>query len=112
LAASFSYSAMRVGEICDQAADIDRALRWGFNWQLGPFETWDALGFRRVTERLREDKLPLPAWVDALYDSGAESLYKEQDGVLMSPTAAPGGFAPVPSDPRAWDFEVLRRGEG
>ena len=112
LAANLSYSAMRVGEICDQAADIDRALRWGFNWELGPFETWDALGFRRTVERLREDGRPLPPWVDALYDAGAESLYREEDGVLMSPTAEPGGFAAVPVDPRAWDFEVLRRGEG
>ena len=60
LAPTFSYSAMRVGEICDQAADIDRAMRWGFNWELGPFETWDALGFRKVVERLREDRDPCP----------------------------------------------------
>jgi len=112
LAATLSYSAMRVGEICDQAADIDRAIRWGFNWKLGPFETWDALGFRKTVERLRADKLPLPPWVDALYDAGAESLYKEEDGALQSPTAEPGKYAPVPTDPRDWDFEVLRRGDG
>ncbi len=112
LAPTFSYAAMRVGEICDQAADIDRAMRWGFNWQLGPFETWDALGFRKVVERLREDGRPLPAWVDALYAAGAESLYKEVDGVQMSPTAKAGEFAAVPVDARAWDFDVLRRGTG
>ena len=85
LAASFSYSAMRLGEICDQAAEIDQAVRWGFNWELGPFEVWDALGFRKVTERMREDGLPLPAWVDALYDSGAETLYRDEDGVASKP---------------------------
>ena len=109
LAASFSYSAMRVGEICDSAAQVDQAVCWGFNWKLGPFETWDILGFRKVTERLRSDGLPLPAWVDALYDSGAENLYREVDGVRCSPTAAPGGFAPVPGDERCLDFEILRR---
>ena len=112
LAASFSYSAMRVGEICDQAAEIDQAVRWGFNWELGPFEVWDVLGFRKVVERLREDGRLLPAWIDALYDAGAESLYRETDGVLESPTSEPGGFAPAPSDPDAWDFEILRRGDG
>ncbi|MBK9776901.1 MAG: 3-hydroxyacyl-CoA dehydrogenase/enoyl-CoA hydratase family protein [bacterium] len=109
LAASFSYSAMRVGEICDSAAQIDQAVCWGFNWKLGPFETWDALGFRAVTERLRQEKYPLPAWVDALYAAGADALYREVDGVRCSPTSTPGGFAPVPGDARAFDFEILRR---
>ena len=109
LAASFSYAAMRVGEISDSAAQVDQAVCWGFNWKLGPFETWDALGFRAVTERLRRDGLPLPAWVDALYDSGADALYREVDGVRHSPTAEPGVLAPVPSDARIVDFEILRR---
>jgi 3-hydroxyacyl-CoA dehydrogenase len=111
LAASFSYSAMRVGEICDQAAEIDQAVRWGFNWDKGPFEVWDILGFRKVTERIREDGLPLPAWVDALYDSGAETLYLTQDGSRRSPTATAGVFAAVPVDVRDFDFDFLRTQE-
>ncbi len=110
LAATFSYSAMRLGEICDQAVQIDQAVRWGFNWKQGPFETWDTLGFRKVTERMRAEGLPLPAWVDALYDSGAETIYRTTDGVPESPTAAPGVFAPVPTDARALPFDILRRG--
>ncbi len=108
LAATFSYSAMRLGEICDQAVQIDQAVRWGFNWKQGPFETWETLGFRKVTERMREDGLPLPAWVDALYDSGAETIYRTTDGVLESPTAEPGVFAAVQQDPRAMPFDILR----
>jgi 3-hydroxyacyl-CoA dehydrogenase len=108
LAASFSYSAMRVGEICDQAAEIDQAVRWGFNWELGPFEAWDTLGFRKVTERIRQDGLPLPAWVDALYDSGADGVYRTEDGILRSPTVEPGRYAAVPTDVRVFDFEFLR----
>jgi 3-hydroxyacyl-CoA dehydrogenase len=109
LAPNFSYAAMRLGEICDETIAIDRAMRWGFNWQLGPFETWDALGFRKVAERMRADSLPLPAWVDALYDEGAESIYQERDGVRHCPTAEPGVLVPVVEDPRATDFEILRR---
>ena len=108
LAATFSYSAMRLDEICDEASSIDRAMRWGYNWELGPFETWDVLGFRAVTERLRQDQYPLPVWVDDLYDSGAESIYQETDGVLHAPTGQPGQMAPVPADPRSWDFQILR----
>jgi len=108
LAPSLSYSAMRLAEICDEASAIDRAVCWGFNWELGPFETWDALGFRKVTERMREDGLPLPAWVDALYDAGAESIYRSEDDARQAPTAEPGAFVPVPVNPRAYDFEILR----
>jgi 3-hydroxyacyl-CoA dehydrogenase len=109
LAASFSYSAMRVGEICDQAAEIDNAVRWGFNWDLGPFEVWDLLGFRKVTERLKEDGRPLPAWVDHLYDEGADAIYRDENGVLASPTAEPGVYVPTPSDPSVYDFDFLRK---
>jgi 3-hydroxyacyl-CoA dehydrogenase len=111
LAASFSYSAMRLGEICDQAAEIDLAVCWGFNWELGPFEVWDTLGFRKVTERMQAENLPLPAWVTALYDSGAESIYRTEDGQKMSPTAEPGVFAAVPGDERVFDFDILRSQE-
>ncbi len=108
LSASFSYSAMRLGEICDQAAEIDLAVCWGFNWDLGPFQVWDTLGFRKVTERMKEEGLMLPAWVDALYDSGVETIYRTEDGVIQTPTAEPGVFAPVPTDERVFDFDILR----
>jgi 3-hydroxyacyl-CoA dehydrogenase len=108
LACSFSYSAMRLGEICDDCASIDRAMRWGFNWELGPFETWDALGFRKVTERLKQENYPLPAWIDTLYESDASSLYVKKDGDLYSPTATAGQHQPVPQDERGYDFEILR----
>ncbi len=109
LASSFSYSAMRLGEICDDCASIDHAVCWGFNWELGPFETWDCLGFRKVTDRLKADNYPLPQWVDALYDSGAETLYTEVDGVLHSPTATASVSVPVPRDERSFAFEILHR---
>jgi 3-hydroxyacyl-CoA dehydrogenase len=112
LAATFSYSAMRLGEICHQAAEIDQAVRWGFNWELGPFETWDALGFRKVTERLKSENRPLPDWVHALYDAGEKNLYTLVEGVRSSPTAEPGVRAPVPVDPRELDFELIRAGGG
>jgi 3-hydroxyacyl-CoA dehydrogenase len=110
LAATLSYAAMRVGEICDDVSAVDRAIRWGFNWTLGPFEAWDALGFRTVTERLKADSYPLPAWVTALYDGGAETIYRRENGGLQAPTGAAGTLAPVPVDPRAHDFEILRGG--
>ena len=93
LAASFSYSAMRVGEICDQAAQIDQAVCWGFNWELGPFETWDALGFRAVVERMRADGLPLPAWVDALYAAAPRTSTPRWTACATAPPPMTGVFA-------------------
>ncbi len=111
LAATFSYAAMRLPEIADEASAIDRAMRWGFNWELGPFETWDVLGFRKVTERLRAENYALPEWVDKLYESGAETIYQEEDGVRLCPAATPGQTAPVPTDPRLIELEILHRSD-
>jgi 3-hydroxyacyl-CoA dehydrogenase len=108
LAATLSYAAMRVGEICDDVSSVDRAIRWGFNWTIGPFEVWDALGFRTVTERLTAESYPLPPWVTALYDAGAETIYRREDGALEVPTAKAGTMTSVPVDPRVYDFEILR----
>jgi 3-hydroxyacyl-CoA dehydrogenase len=109
LAASLAYAAMRVGEICDDVSAVDRAVRWGFNWTLGPFEIWDALGFRDVTERLRAEQYRLPEWVTTLYCTGGDALYRREHGALHAPTAAPGVLRPVPSDPRVHDLAVLHR---
>jgi 3-hydroxyacyl-CoA dehydrogenase len=109
LAASLTYASLRIGEICDDISAIDRAVRWGFNWTLGPFELWDALGFRAIAERLQADGYRLGEWVAALHCGGAQSLYGRENGALLAPTATPGVRAPVPVDPRVHDFDILRR---
>ncbi len=48
------YTSMRFGEISDTVVDIDNALKWGFNWNLGPFETWDVLGVQAVVDQNAE----------------------------------------------------------
>jgi len=112
LAGSLAYAARRLGEIASDASSVDRAIRWGFNWTLGPFELWDALGFRATCERLRADGYALPPWVDALYDSGATSLYSTGADGATSPTASPGVLARVPVDPRILDFTILEKSGG
>lgn len=63
LAASFYYSALNVPKAANDYKDIDRALVWGFNWQKGPFQLWDLMGFERVKERLTKEYGSLPEWV-------------------------------------------------
>ncbi len=111
LAASLSYASLRIGEICDDVSAVDRAVRWGFNWTMGPFEIWDALGFRAIAERLQTEGYPLGEWATALYCDGAESLYARENGTLLAPTAKPGVRVPVPTDARVYDFGILRQGK-
>ena len=57
------YSANRLGEIADSVVDIDRALRWGFGWERGPFETWDALGVKATSAKMEAAGYTVPGWV-------------------------------------------------
>jgi len=67
----FHYSAFHLADIADTARDVDFAIRWGYGWKLGPFETWQAAGWQQVAEWINEDikagkamsDAPLPAWV-------------------------------------------------
>lgn len=61
-----SYSACRLLEIADSPLDIDRAIRWGFGWTMGPFEIWDALGSQRVIADMKAQGLPIPTWVEEM----------------------------------------------
>lgn len=75
VARTLLYSARLVGEIADDVVNIDRAMRWGFNWDLGPFEVWDALGVRTTVERMRAENRPIPAWVAKMLEAGQERFY-------------------------------------
>jgi len=76
LAPVLLYAAEKVGEIADTIADLDDAMRWGFNWELGPFETWDAIGVRASVERMKAEGRAIPAWVEAWLAAGNESFYR------------------------------------
>ena len=61
-----SYSAYRIPEITDSPAEIDRAMRWGFGWEMGPFEIWDALGFSKVITDMQSSDIPLADWIKSM----------------------------------------------
>jgi 3-hydroxyacyl-CoA dehydrogenase len=74
------YAANRIPEIADTIVDIDRAMRWGFNWELGVFELWDAIGLEKSIARMREEGQAIPANIQKMLDAGATSFYKTEDG--------------------------------
>jgi 3-hydroxyacyl-CoA dehydrogenase len=99
LARSLCYTARRVGEIADDIVNIDRAMRWGFNWDLGPFEAWDAIGVRQSVERMHRDGLDVPAWVNEMVESGEESFYSGPEAEKRYFDVAGGKPVALPHDP-------------
>jgi 3-hydroxyacyl-CoA dehydrogenase len=71
------YASAVAPEIAEDLTSIDRALRWGFGWKLGPFELWQTLGLVRVAERMKQDGIELPDWVDHHLEAGATSFYQD-----------------------------------
>jgi 3-hydroxyacyl-CoA dehydrogenase len=79
---NFVYAANRVPEICDTIVAIDNAMKWGYNHQLGPFETWDAVGVKNAIEVMKKLGKQVPKKVEEMLDGGFESFYlKKEDGV-------------------------------
>ena len=72
------YSARRIGEVTDNPADVDRAIRWGFGWEMGPFQMWDVLGFETVLNGMQEHDIEVPGWVNAMQERGPAVFYEER----------------------------------
>ncbi|KZE53234.1 3-hydroxyacyl-CoA dehydrogenase [Rossellomorea marisflavi] len=73
------YSAELHGEIADDIVAIDQAMKWGFGWEKGPFETWDAIGVERSVSLMKEQGLNVPAWVDQMLEAGFTTFYSEDE---------------------------------
>ncbi len=74
------YSANRIPEISDTVVEIDNAMKWGYNFEMGPFETWDAIGVKQSVAKMEADGLSVPEKVKQMLAAGVESFYKTEDG--------------------------------
>lgn len=104
------YAANRLGEIADNIVDIDNALKWGFGWDLGPFEIWDAMGVRKSTALMEKQGLKIPDWVKDMLKNGRDSFYAEGANHQVY------AYCPKTKDQHAvklslreWRFELLKR---
>jgi 3-hydroxyacyl-CoA dehydrogenase len=107
LSRSLAYAARRVGEITGDITAIDEAMRWGYNWELGPFETWDAIGFEATAARMEKEGVALPPSIARMRAAGAKSFYTADGRVfdLLS-----GQYKPLAADPKSATLTVLRKG--
>ena len=78
-----SYSAYRIPEITESPAEIDRAMRWGFGWELGPFEIWDVLGFKTIITDMQTADIPLANWVETMIKQHQVAGFYQQDTVYI-----------------------------
>ena len=99
-----AYSAMRIPEISENPADIDRALQWGFGWEMGPFATWDALGFERVLVGIRKDGLYIPDWIGMMEANGIKAFYQSEEDQSSIYTPGVGGY--VKEDTPADEYKL------
>lgn len=108
LSRSLVYSAARLEEIADDIVNVDRALRWGFNWQLGPFEAWDAIGVPESVERMKKDGLTVPERVLSMLARGQTRFY---GGTPAAPTYfdfESRSQKPIAKDPKQLELVALK----
>ncbi|MEC0247886.1 3-hydroxyacyl-CoA dehydrogenase NAD-binding domain-containing protein [Paenibacillus chitinolyticus] len=77
------YSADKLGEIADSIVEIDNAMKWGFNWDLGPFELWDVIGLERSVKRMEQEGENVPAWVKEWLAAGHTGFYEKREGTTF-----------------------------
>jgi 3-hydroxyacyl-CoA dehydrogenase len=111
----WTYCGNRIPEIADRVVEIDRAMRLGFNWELGPFELWDAIGVEATVARMRKENRPVAANVEKLLAAGKKSWYGDD------PSAASGrdyfdfgakDYKPVEVPSGVWSVEVAKKSKG
>ena len=79
----FQYVSHRIPEISDEIYKIDDALKAGFGWSLGPFETWDAVGFEKGLAIIENEGGKCAEWINELIKNGVTSFYKVENGIRM-----------------------------
>lgn len=102
------YCSARLDEITDDIVQIDNAMKWGYNWTLGPYEMWDAAGVKKTTDRMRAEGLPVPAVADQLLGAGAQSFYKLENGVRYFWDHKSGAYKAIPGQERTIDLPARK----
>jgi 3-hydroxyacyl-CoA dehydrogenase len=89
------YAARRVPEISDSLVDVDRAMRWGFGWELGPFEAMDAIGVKAFAAQVQKEGRTIPPVVEKMLASGRNGFYEYQKGTATVFDISTGGAKKV-----------------
>ena len=108
LAHTMTYAAARIPEIADDVVQIDRAMRWGYNWDVGPFEAWDAIGVEASVQRMDAEGIAVPENVKQMLASGRKSFY---DGAKSARTyfdMSASAAKPIPTEDKIISLPALK----
>jgi len=111
----WTYAANRIPEIADSVVEIDRAMRTGFNWELGPFEMWDAAGVPATVERMKKEGLPVAANVERLLASGMASWYTDNKSSSSGRSyfdLKSSSYRPIEAPEGVWSVAVAKKSNG
>lgn len=98
------YTFKRIPEIADDIVNIDNAMKWGFNWEIGPFEMLDAIGVAYFVERAEKDGIEIPAGLKSI-----ESFYKFENGKNYYYCVIAGEYREVPQKPGHISLSILKK---
>ena len=108
---TLAYTSRRIPEIADDVVNIDRGMRWGFGWDIGPFEVWDAYGVAEGVAKMEELGFDIAPWVGDMLAAGRESFYAVEDGIDTYWDIPSKSSKPVPKSDREVTVEFLKRGD-
>lgn len=92
----FSYISNRIPEISDEIYRLDDAMKAGFGWEIGAFETWDVLGIAKTTEAIKAAGHPVAKWVEDMLEKGFSSFYKIENGSRLYYDIPSQSYKPIP----------------
>ncbi|MDF2037490.1 3-hydroxyacyl-CoA dehydrogenase NAD-binding domain-containing protein [Cytobacillus oceanisediminis] len=110
LSPALLYSAQLLGEIADDVTAIDKAMKWGFGWEMGPFETWDAIGVEKSVQKMEDAGEEVPAWVKDMLEKGFGTFYKEEEGKQYF--YHNGEYRLIEENPKAINLKQLKKQKG
>lgn len=102
------YAANRIPEISDAIVEIDNAMTWGYNLELGPFQAWDAIGVKESVERMEKEGMKVPDNVKKMLASGASSFYKVENGKEYYYDLVKGGYKEITKSAAAISLSNLK----
>ncbi|MGA9535424.1 MAG: 3-hydroxyacyl-CoA dehydrogenase NAD-binding domain-containing protein [Desulfobacterales bacterium] len=108
LADNLIYAANRIPEISDTIVDIDNAMKWGFNFELGPFETWDAIGLKESVEKMARDGFEVPEKIQAMIAAGRTTFYRTENGKVSYYDFAAEGYREHDVSPNIISLTALK----
>ena len=111
----WSYAANRVPEIADTIVEVDRAMRNGFAWEMGPFELWDAAGVITTVERMKKERRPVAANVEKLLASGKTSWYSDDKNSSSGQSyfdLKTASYRPLEMPEGVWSVNVAKKSNG